>query len=61
MAATEGGSESKSLSLSLCPLWGTHPTWWGKDSPFGLVPFWQALAFQTWLKFKANMDASSHP
>lgn len=60
MAGGEGDTESKPRSLSLCPLWGIHPTWWGKGSPFGLVPSRQPLAFQTWLKFRASVAASSH-
>lgn len=31
--------------LSLCFLWGIHPTWWDKSSPFELV-----LSWQPWLK-----------
>lgn len=61
MAGGDGDTESKPCSLFLCRLWGTHPTWWSKGSPFGLVPSWQPLAFQPWLKFRANVDASSHP
>lgn len=61
VAGSEVDTQFKPCSLSLCPLWGTHPTWWGKSSPFRLVPSWQPLACHPSLKFRTNVDASSHP
>lgn len=40
---------SKPFSVSSCPLWITHPTWWDTGVLFGLVLSWQPR-----LKFEAK-------